>query len=105
MNKYFISWYYSQGLRGVVFLFGNSLRYVLHRFYVGGLFRTLLSPWKRDRSFQTWNGLHPILFLQMLMNNIIARFWGMLLRLIMLFIAFLVFVFTLIMGIFSSLVY
>ncbi len=84
MNRNFFLWYYSQGLRSVFTLLGNLLRFVVHRFHIGGLSRTLLSPWKRDVSLHTWRGLHPLLFFRMLIDNFISRFIGMLLRLVML---------------------
>ncbi|MFZ2187669.1 MAG: AAA family ATPase [Candidatus Moraniibacteriota bacterium] len=62
------------------------MRFVLYRFYIGGLLRTLFSPWRRDVSFRTWKGLHPLLFAKTLLNNLISRFLGMVLRLAMLVI-------------------
>ena len=84
MNQHFIFWYYTEGLRSALALIGNFLRFVAHRFYIGGLLRTLFAPWKRDVSFRTWRGLHPMLFLSALFNNFIARFLGMCVRLAML---------------------
>ncbi|MFZ2299561.1 MAG: AAA family ATPase [Candidatus Moraniibacteriota bacterium] len=83
MNRNFIFWYYTQGLQSACALVGNLLRFVAHRFYIGGLLRTLVSPWKRDVSFRNWRGLHPILFFRMLFDNLLSRFLGMLIRLVM----------------------
>jgi len=79
-------------------LTGGFLRFIVHRFYLKGLLRTLISPWKKDVSFHTWRGLHPLLFLQMLFNNFISRFLGMLIRLVMLFIGVLLLVVIFILG-------
>jgi cobalamin biosynthesis protein CobD/CbiB len=76
----FFLWYYSVGVLSIARIAGNYVRYVLHRFNVVGLFRTLISPWKRDISFHTWQGLHPILFVQALANNLITRFLGAIVR-------------------------
>ncbi len=76
----FFLWYYSIGILSIAKIAGGYMRYVLHRFNVVGLARTLFSPWKRDISFQTWRGLHPILFLQAFVNNIITRFLGAIVR-------------------------
>ncbi|QQR78073.1 MAG: ATP-dependent Clp protease ATP-binding subunit [Candidatus Moraniibacteriota bacterium] len=76
----FFLWYYSVGILSIARIAGNYVRYVLHRFNVVGLFRTLISPWKRDISFHTWQGLHPILFVQALANNLITRFLGAIVR-------------------------
>lgn len=84
MNRYFLFWYYTRGLRGAFSCFLNLLRFVVHIFFIGGLLRTLLSPWKRDVSSHNWRGFHPLLFLQMLFGNFISRFLGMVVRLIML---------------------
>ncbi|MEK9151304.1 MAG: AAA family ATPase [Patescibacteria group bacterium] len=84
MNRNFIFWYYTQGLRSAFLLLDNLLRFVVHRFYIGGLLRTLVSPWKRDVSFHNWRGLHPLLFFRRLFDNFLSRFLGMLSRLVML---------------------
>jgi ATP-dependent Clp protease ATP-binding subunit ClpA len=84
MNRYFIFWYYVEGIQSVFSLFRNFLRFIAHRFNVIGLLSTLISPWKRDMSFHNWRGLHPLLFLKMLFNNFISRFLGMLVRFVML---------------------
>lgn len=76
----FILWYYTIGLLGIVRIAGNSVRYVSHRFNLLGLLTTLVSPWKRDVSHDTWRGFHPVLFLHSLANNLIVRFLGMLVR-------------------------
>lgn len=76
----FFLWYYSIGILGIVRIAMNYVRYALHRFNVAGLLRTLISPWKRDISFHTWNGFHPILFVRAFLNNLITRFLGAIVR-------------------------
>lgn len=78
----FFLWYYTTGLTGIFRIAGNAIRYMVHRFNILGLLSTLVSPWKRDISHDTWRGFRPILFLQSLANNLIVRFLGMLVRLV-----------------------
>lgn len=84
MNRYFIFGHYIKGIQSMFSLFRNFLRFIAHRFNIGGLSRTLISPWKRDVEFHNWRGLHPLLFLKMLFDNFISRFLGMLVRIVML---------------------
>lgn len=79
----FLLWYYTQGLVLVVQRALNVPRYALYRSNVLGLVSTLFSAWRRDVSFHTWRGFHPVLALQAFFNNVITRFLGMLVRLSM----------------------
>jgi ATP-dependent Clp protease ATP-binding subunit ClpC len=94
LRMIFPIWYYTVGLAGIFRLVFVFLRFTTHRFNIGGLFFTLLSPWKRDVSFQTWRGFRPILMLQALMNNLITRFLGMIVRSVVLILGIGVLVFT-----------
>lgn len=76
----FFLWYYTIGILSIASIATGYVRYVLHRFNVAGLSRTLISPWKRDISFNTWRGFHPVLFAQALLNNIITRILGAIVR-------------------------
>lgn len=81
MNQYFFFWYYTKGI-GATFLLGaNLLRYVFHRFHIVPLLVTLFAPWKRDVTVRTWVGFHPLVMLQTIVENLISRFMGMLVRL------------------------
>ena len=60
----------------------NLIRYAAHRFHLGGLLVTLLAPWKRDVTFRDWVGLHPLLALRTIFENLISRFLGMIVRLL-----------------------
>jgi len=77
----FFLWYYSSGILGIARTAKAYIRYVFHRFNIAGLFRTLLSPWKRDVSFQNWRGFHPILAAEALVNNLVTRVLGGIVRL------------------------
>lgn len=80
MNQHFVFWYYQVGLRGLFTCLRDWLRFIAHRFSIGGLLGTLVAPWKRDMASQTWRGLHPLLFLRMLFDNFLSRFLGALVR-------------------------
>ncbi|MBP9698171.1 MAG: ATP-dependent Clp protease ATP-binding subunit [Candidatus Moranbacteria bacterium] len=82
MNHYFLLWYYTRGLLASFFLVGTLSRYIAHRFHILGLLATLVAPWKRDVTFRDWLGFHPIKSLQILFENLISRFLGMIVRLI-----------------------
>lgn len=77
----FFFWYYTKGIAGIAHIARDYVRYVWHRFNIAGLFRTLLSPWHRDVSFQTWRGFHPILAAEALINNLVTRILGGVMRL------------------------
>ena len=82
MNRYFFLWYYTRGLQAVFLLWGNIIRSVFHRFHIVGLFTTLVSPWKRDVSVRDWLGFHPLKSLEMLFENLLSRFLGMIVRIV-----------------------
>lgn len=86
----FFLWYYTTGILSIARIAKDYVRYVLHRFNMAGLFRTLLSPWHRDVSFQTWRGLHPILAAEALINNVVTRILGAIVRLCVIFLGLVV---------------
>ncbi len=105
MNRYFLLWYYTEGLRSSVQLAENLLRFTAHRFSLLRLLTTLFSPWKRDVTFHTWRGLHPIRSLGALSENILSRFLGMLVRLFVIGIGIGVLFLTFFLGVFLLALY
>lgn len=77
----FFLWYYGDGARNGFANMRNLLRAVLHRFNTRDLLVTFFSPWKRDIEYRTWRGFHPIKSLVRLIDNLLSRFMGMLVRL------------------------
>ncbi len=77
--EYFI-WHYSQGLKNTFLVARNFVGFVWRFFSIWLLFRTLFSPWRKDITFSNWRGLHPILALQKIFNNIFSRIMGSLVR-------------------------
>ncbi len=82
----FILWHYSGGLRNFIEIWKNYFEFFWNFFSIGRFFRTLLSPWRRDVSKVRQRGFHPVLFLQALLENIITRFLGAVIKSTMIFI-------------------
>jgi len=78
----YIVWYYSDGINKYILVWRNFLDFIWFYFSINFLLKTLISPWHRDVSFSTWRGLHPVLFFQKLVNNLISRFMGMIVRIV-----------------------
>lgn len=105
MNQYFFLWYYTRGLTAAFLVLGNVIRFIVHRFHVGGLLATLLSPWKRDVTSKDWLGFHPLKSLQILFENFISRFLGMVVRLIMIAIGLTALLFGSVLGVVFLILY
>lgn len=56
--------------------------FILHVFHVSWHLRTLFSAWHKDVTYRQRRGLHPILFLRRLANNLFSRVMGAIVRLI-----------------------
>ena len=79
ITEYFI-WHYSKGLKNVFLIMRNFVKFFWKFFSIKILFRTLFSPWRKDITFSNWRGLHPLLFLQKLFNNLFSRVMGSIAR-------------------------
>lgn len=69
----------------------NALRFTALHFSLLPLLQTLFFPWKRDVSFRAWRGFHPLKFFGLAFNNIFSRFWGAMVRLVVLMFGVLIF--------------
>jgi len=78
----FLFWYYSQGIQELLEIWKNFLFFAWRYFSITELLRTLFSPWRRDVSAQSWRGLHPIKTLELLLENLISRFIGAIVRIV-----------------------
>ncbi len=105
MNRYFFLWYYTKGLFSSGTLSWNLVRFVVWKFHIFGLLATLISPWKRDVTFKDWRGLHPVKSLQLIFENLISRFLGMMLRLVVIGAGIVVLVLVLISSLAAFLLY
>lgn len=81
----FFSWHYTTGLKKFFEIFKNFLIFNWNYFSIGRFLRTLLSSWRRDVSRVYQKGLHPVLFLQALIENIFTRSVGAILKLFIIF--------------------
>ena len=95
MKTNFFSWHYGMGLRRIFRAWSDFLFFAERKFNIFGLARTLFSPWKRDVTFRSWTGLHPLRFLNILSSNIISRvigafvrFWVILIGIVFFFAVF-----------------
>lgn len=95
----FFSWYYNQGVHELLEIWKNFLFFVWRYFSISELLRTLFSPWHRDVTAQGWRGLHPLKTLEMLFMNLISRFIGAVVRMVVICLGFVFLVFILIIGI------
>ncbi len=80
MKTDFVAWHYGDGLKRLFQTWSNSLFFIEWKWNIFGLLRTLFSPWRRDVTFRSWVGLHPIRSLNILLSNIISRAIGAFVR-------------------------
>lgn len=81
MKTNFIAWHYGDGLKRLFQIWSNSLFFIEWKWNIFGLSRTLFSPWRRDVTFRSWVGFHPIRSLNILVSNVISRVIGAFVRL------------------------
>lgn len=105
INNHFLLWYYAGGLKSILSIVWNYFRYTAYRFYFFGLLKTLFSPWKRDISFKTWRGFHPLKSLEALAENVMSRGIGAAVRIMTMGIGFIAVLFVAIIGTFLIALY
>lgn len=76
----FFTWYYEEGLSEFLEIWKNFLKFIWTFFSISDLFRTVVSPWKRDAQTGNWRGWHPVKFTQLLIENLFSRAVGFLVR-------------------------
>jgi ATP-dependent Clp protease ATP-binding subunit ClpC len=86
MGMSFFVWHYTEGLRSFFEIWKNYLEFFWHYFSINRFFETLFSAWRRDISRVAQRGLHPVLFLQAMLENIITRILGAIVKTGMIFI-------------------
>lgn len=97
-----ITWWYGSGWKSVVDRFLGYAQNILVVFSVPLLIRTLFSPWRRIITF-TDNSF--IQNLKAALDNAVSRFVGLGVRLIVLFTALLILLFTAVSGIIAVIVW
>jgi hypothetical protein len=81
----FFSWYYGRGLGSFLELEKNWLVFLWRHFAIAELIFTLFYPWKRDLTGRYWRGFQPLKSLERLVDNLIARLIGAIVRLAVIF--------------------
>ena len=82
----FIHWYYNQGIHELLEICKNFLFFAWRFFSIKELSTTILSPWHRDVTLPGWIGLHPIKALKLLFENVISRFIGAIVRIVVILV-------------------
>jgi len=95
----FVYWYYTKGVRGFFRVWKNFLYFYLRFFSVRRLFLTLFSYWKKDLIPRDWRGWRPIKATQVFLVNQVFRVFGAIVRSVIIFVALLMELLTLALGI------
>jgi ATP-dependent Clp protease ATP-binding subunit ClpC len=101
----FIAWYYGLGLKKLIGIWKNYVEFIWYNFSVANFIKTLFSAWRRDVSRVNVRGLHPLIFLQTLVENIFTRIIGAIIKIIMIFIALILELFVTVLGLFVFLLW
>lgn len=94
----FFHWYYNQGVWELLEIWKNFLLFALRYFSIFELLKTLIYPWHRDVAIQNWRGLHPFRTFELVLENIISRAIGAVVRLVMIFVGIIFFLLILMAG-------
>lgn len=81
----FIGWYYGRGISEFLEISKDLLSFFWRFFSIGELARTLFYPWKKDVVFRYWRGWNPLKSAETLLDNLISRFIGAIVRLAVIF--------------------
>lgn len=79
----FLAWHYSEGFAYYLKRWVYSLRYIEHYFSLPLLVRTLFYPWKRLESYESGPGFSISRYFENLTFNLISRFIGACVRIIL----------------------
>ncbi len=78
----FFTWYFGNGFKRFLAYYTIWIFFFWRFFGIARHIRTLFAPWHKDVSFRQRRGIHPILALKRLGNNLFARMMGMIVRMI-----------------------
>ncbi len=81
MKQNFFIWYYTKGLESFLETEKNLISFFGRYFSIADLAATFFSPWKRDVAFRYWRGLRPLKSLEILIDNLLSRLIGGIVRL------------------------
>jgi hypothetical protein len=86
----YLSWHYSSAFRDAVLIWRNFFWFVVHFFSIPLLSKTLFHPWRRMEETYTRTGMND--FFAVMVTNVMSRFLGFLVRLILILIGVYVFI-------------
>ncbi|EKD58681.1 MAG: hypothetical protein ACD_56C00072G0001 [uncultured bacterium] len=95
----FFIWYYNEGIHEILEIWKNFLIFSWRHFSIFELFITLLSPWRRDISVQTWRGWHPGKRIELIFGNVLSRLIGAIVRLFVMGVGIIIFLFVFVFGV------
>jgi len=93
----FWKWYYGEALKSVLTAWRNFIIFALNYFSIPLLFKTLISPWRRDITKRP-HGLDLKKFFEYLVFNAISRGIGFVVRLLTIIVGIVYLILTIIVG-------
>lgn len=94
----FLSWHYGQGINFYVKRYNYAINWVVHYFSLQLLLPTLFSPWKRMVEVDNHTGFNFERWFKVFTYNLISRFMGATIRLLLFIVGLYVLVFIFIFG-------
>lgn len=95
----FFSWYYEQGLHGLLETIKNLIAFFWRFFSVFELTCTLFAPWHRDVNLKTWRGWNPLKSIEILLTNLISRLIGAVVRMVVISLGIIVYLGSIAVGV------
>lgn len=102
--KDYILWHYGAAFGEGAAIWRNFIWFVYNLFSINVLLRTLFSPWKRIKEYYS-RGFDPKQYLEVLLINIVMRFIGFFMRLIMISVGLAAEIMVLVAGIFAFIIW
>ncbi len=79
---HFFTWYFGDGFKRFVAYYSIWVAFFWRFFNIEQHVKSLVAPWHKDVRYRQHRGLHPVLFLQRMIDNVFARFMGFIVRLV-----------------------
>jgi len=101
----FFHWYCNEGIYNLLEIWRNYMLFSWRYFSIKELFVTWFFPWHRDVVFANWRGFNPLRFFETLLENLISRLMGTLVRTFVILSGLVVFMLTFLIGIATTLIW